>query len=71
MLWLEIGQLILAVLLIGSILLQSKGAGLSQIFGGTGNIYRTKRGVEKMLFHFTIALAVIFFGSHLLNLFIS
>lgn len=65
MLWLEIGQLILAVLLVGSILLQSKGTGLSQIFGGTGNIFRTKRGVEKMLFYFTIVVAIIFFGSEL------
>lgn len=65
MLLLEIGQLILAVLLVGSILLQSKGTGLSQIFGGTGNIFRTKRGVEKMLFYFTIVAAIIFFGSEL------
>lgn len=65
MLWLETVQLILAVLLVGSILLQSKGTGLSQIFGGTGNIFRTKRGVEKILFHLTIVVAIIFFGSEL------
>jgi len=35
--------------------------GLSGIFGGSGNIYRAKRGLEKKLFVATIALSVIFF----------
>lgn len=56
-------QLVAAVFLIIGILLQSRGAGLSGVFGGEGNIYRTKRGVEKMLFIATIVFAIIFFGS--------
>lgn len=63
-------QLISAAFLIIAILLQARGAGLSGVFGGSGNIYRTKRGVEKMLFFATIAFAIIFFGSALTNLFI-
>jgi preprotein translocase subunit SecG len=59
---LQIGQILVAILLMLSILLQSRGSGLSGIFGGTDNIYRTKRGVEKFLFIATIVLAALFFG---------
>lgn len=54
-------QIVFAVLLIAVILLQSKGAGLGQAWGGGGEFYRSKRGVEKILFRATIVLAVIFF----------
>ena len=64
-------QIILAIPLIGAILLQSKGTGLSGVFGGEGNVYRTKRGAEKTLFTFTIVNAVLFFGVALLNVIIS
>ena len=54
-------QIVLAALLITVILLQSKGAGLGQAWGGGGEFYRSKRGVEKILFRATIILAAIFF----------
>lgn len=56
-------QIISAVLLIGSILLQERGVGLGAAFGGAGAMYRTKRGVEKGIFIATIVLAIIFFAS--------
>lgn len=46
-----------------AILLQAKGAGLGAVFGGEGNVYRTKRGAEKVLFIATIVLAIIFAGA--------
>jgi protein translocase SecG subunit len=60
--WLKILQPIIAILLMLSILLQNRGSGLSGIFGGSGDIYRTKRGFEKFLFAATIVLAVLFFA---------
>jgi len=60
-------QIILSLPLIVAILLQAKGAGLSGVFGGEGNVYRTKRGAEKTLFIFTIVIAVLFFSVALLN----
>lgn len=65
--YLQIGQLIISILLVVAIILQNRGAGLGGIFGGEGNVYRTKRGVEKGLFVATIVLAVIFFGLGLWN----
>ena len=66
----QITQVVLAVLLMASILLQSRGAGLSGIFGGANSIYRTKRGIEKTLFYSTIVLAALFFGTALATLFL-
>lgn len=57
---LRISQLVVAVLLMAAILLQNRGAGLSGVFGGGGDVYRTKRGAEKMLFIATIILGSIF-----------
>lgn len=54
-------QVMLAVVLIVLVLLQSRGAGLSGLFGGSGNIYQTKRGLEKNLFYATIVISTIFF----------
>lgn len=56
-------QLILGFLLIGLILLQSKGTGLGSTFGGGMEFYGTKRGAEKMIFVFTIVIAILFFIS--------
>ncbi len=51
-----------SILLIISVLLQSKGVGLSSTFGGGGDFYRSRRGVEKILYYATIVFAVILFG---------
>jgi preprotein translocase subunit SecG len=58
--YLYIAQIIVAVALIIVTLLQVKGGGLGGIFGQADTVYRTKRGVEKTLFQFTIALVIIF-----------
>lgn len=65
---LNIIQLVLAVTLILVVLLQQKGTGLSGIFGGSGNIYSTKRGLDKILHYITIATTVIFFVISLVRL---
>lgn len=54
-------QILISVLLIAAIVIQAKGAGLGSAWGGTGEFYRSKRGVEKILFIATIVLAVLFF----------
>lgn len=65
---LHIAQIIVSVLLIASILLQQRGGGLSQVFGGEGGgAYRTRRGIEKTLFIATIILGVIFLAMAFLN----
>lgn len=58
-------QIVSAILLMVSILLQERGVGLGAAFGGEGSIYRTKRGIEKGIFIGTIVFAVLFFASAL------
>ena len=67
LLWVQIG---VAVLLVAAILLQQKGAGLGSAFGGSlgGQVYRSKRGLEKALFWATVILAILFMILALLNL---
>lgn len=59
---LNILQILFAVLLIVTILLQQRGQGLGSAFGGEGNVYASRRGVEKLLFRATIAFAIGFLG---------
>ncbi len=54
----DISLVVVSVALIGSVILQSKGAGLG---GLTGGIFTARRGVEKTLFYVTIVLSVLFF----------
>ena len=59
---LNIFQILLALMIIGLVLLQAKGAGLGNIFGGAGDTYRTRRGVEQLLFRSTIVGMFMFVG---------
>lgn len=65
---LSILQVVLAILLMGAVLLQQKGVGLGSAFGGSSNIYTTKRGVDKFLFRATIAISILFFALAVANL---
>ncbi|MFH1894881.1 MAG: preprotein translocase subunit SecG [Patescibacteria group bacterium] len=58
--FLPIIQMIIAALLIGAILLQARGSGLSSVFGGESTFYHTRRGIEKFIFWATIVLAILF-----------
>jgi preprotein translocase subunit SecG len=61
--YLNIALIIISVLLILSVILQSKGAGLGGLSGAdTGSVYTARRGVERTLFRLTIVLSVIFFA---------
>jgi protein translocase SecG subunit len=68
-LYTQIGSSILLVL---SILLQSKSAGgLSATFGGGGgNAYSSKRGIDKLLANSTILFAILFFASAIAYIFV-
>lgn len=68
---LSIIEIIVAVLLMISILLQNKGAGLSSTFGGDMGGYYTRRGAEKFLMVFSVILASIFIILAIANLFFS
>jgi len=58
--YLEIAQMVVGIVLIVVLLLQVRGGGLGGIFGQQTGAYRTKRGIEKTLFRFTIVMMIIF-----------
>jgi len=57
---LALGQIIVSIALIAAILLQARGTGLSGTFGGDSAVYRSRRGVERRLWQFTIILLALF-----------
>ena len=58
---LNVAQIIIALMVVVVILAQVRGGGLGGIFGGSGeSAFRTRRGIEKTLFRFTIVLVVVF-----------
>lgn len=70
--YINIALIIISVLLILSVILQSKGAGLGGLSGAdAGSVFTARRGIERTLFYVTIALSVVFFALVLTLLIIS
>ena len=60
-------QMILSISLVAVVLLQPKGSGLGSAFGGGGQFYSSKRGMERALFTFTLVLVFLFFATSIAN----
>ena len=70
--YINIALIIISVLLIVSVILQSKGAGLGGLTGAdTGSVFTARRGVERTLFRLTIVLSAIFFILVIIQVFIT
>jgi len=61
-------QIITSAALIFLIMMQAKGVGLGRAWGGGGEFYKSRRGVEKLIFQLTIIFASLFLASSILNL---
>lgn len=61
-------QIIVAAVLIVLILLQQRGAGLGSAFGGGGEFYAVRRGMEQKIFWATVFFGTVFVVLALLNL---
>lgn len=66
--YLNVAQIVLSMALVAVILLQVRGGGLGGIFGQPDTVYRTKRGVERILFQLTIVLVILFIIVSLITL---
>lgn len=67
--YLNLALVVVSIALIAVIILQSRGAGLGGLGGGDmgGGAYHARRGIERLLFNFTIGLSVAFFVLAILN----
>jgi len=63
-----IPQMIVGAILIVLVLLQQRGSSLGSAFGGGGEFYVARRGMEKKMFWATIVVGMAFIGLALLNL---
>jgi preprotein translocase subunit SecG len=61
-------QIIVSAAVICLIILQAKGVGLGRAWGGAGDFYKSRRGVEKVIFNFTVILAALFLISSIISL---
>lgn len=61
-------QIVLALILILVVILQRRGSEAGIAFGGGGESFRSKRGLEKFLFYTTIIVAVLFTANSILTL---
>jgi protein translocase SecG subunit len=55
-------EVVVAILLSLSILVQQRASGLSQSMGGSGVTYAQRRGAEKVFFQASVVLGVVFFA---------
>jgi preprotein translocase subunit SecG len=54
-------QIVLSVLVVITVLLQVRGSGLGSLFGNIGGeFYRSRRGIETLLYRGTIVLIILF-----------
>lgn len=63
-----IAQSIISVLIVIAILLQQRGTALGSAFGGGGEVYSTRRGIQQKLLWATIVLTIAFLSLTVLNL---
>lgn len=63
-----ITTIILSVLITVLILMQGRGAGLGSAWGGGGEFFQTRRGIEKVTLQLTVVLIALFFIVSLINL---
>jgi len=68
--WLTVVEVVCLVLASGLILLQNRGAGLSSTFGGSNQIYITRRGIERWVVFLTVFLIVVFVIVRILSLYL-
>ena len=59
-------QIVIATILVIVILVQVRGQGTG-LFGSAEGSYRTRRGIEKLLFQFTIVLIAVFIVTSIIS----
>lgn len=63
-------NIIVSLAIVALILIQGKGAGLGSAWGGGGEFFQTRRGVEKLTLRATVVLIVVFFVVSLVSFFV-
>ena len=59
---LYVGQILVSIALVATVLFQLRGGGIGGIFGQADSVYRTRRGVESTLLKLTVILIILLVG---------
>ncbi|MFA5136735.1 MAG: preprotein translocase subunit SecG [Patescibacteria group bacterium] len=62
-------NIIISVVIVGLILMQGRGGGLGSAWGGGGEMYQTRRGIEKVTLRITVLCIILFFIISLISFF--
>lgn len=62
-------NIIFSLVIVGLILMQGRGAGLGSAWGGGGEMFQTRRGIEKVTMRITIICIILFFIISLVSFF--
>ena len=68
MFYLLVAQIVIAVIFSLLVLFQQRGTALGSAFGGSGESYLSRRGIEKKIFRLTIVFAILLVLSSVVNL---
>lgn len=63
-------NIIVSIVIVALILMQGRGAGLGSAWGGGGEMFQTRRGVEKVTLRLTTVMIVVFLVISVLNFFV-
>lgn len=63
-----ISNIMLSIFIILFILIQGRGAGLGSAWAGGGELFQTRRGIEKWTLRLTVVFIALFFIVSILNL---
>jgi preprotein translocase subunit SecG len=58
--YLNIAQIVISLVVVGLILMQTRGTGFAAGYSADSSIFRTRRGLERTVFQLTIAVGVVF-----------
>ncbi len=62
-------NIVLSVAIVGLILMQGRGGGLGSAWGGGGEMFQTRRGIEKLTLRITVVCIILFFIVSLISFF--
>ena len=63
-------NIVVSICIVILILIQGKGAGLGSAWGGGGELFQTRRGVEKIILRMTVISIIVFFIVSVVSLFL-
>jgi preprotein translocase subunit SecG len=63
-------NIIISAILVALILMQGRGAGMGSAWGGSGETFQTRRGIEKVTLRLTIFFIILFFVVSAVNFFL-